>query len=185
MHARRRDRDDGHVPLLQGGDLDYRSDLRKSQNVPCWSFLSLCRWCICGRLDCGPGTWYTNLAPYERWHWRENRRSPCESDVPQLATKLRSGTVNYESTARPSSVYRTVSSQPRLRSISSWSSGWFFGSAAAVALILLARLSVPFLLPLRTQVVDGGEHHVRLPALAYPESVLDPAKVKSLIAARL
>lgn len=35
------------------------------------------------------------------------------------------------------------------------------------------------------QVVDGGEHHVRLPALAYPESVLDPAKVKSLIAARL
>ncbi|KAH8084259.1 2,4-dienoyl-CoA reductase [Filobasidium floriforme] len=34
-------------------------------------------------------------------------------------------------------------------------------------------------------VVDGGEHHVRLPALAYPESVLDPAKVKSLIAARL
>jgi hypothetical protein len=32
------------------------------------------------------------------------------------------------------------------------------------------------------QVVDGGATHVQLPALAYPESVLDPEKVKSLIA---
>lgn len=30
----RRDRDDGHVPLLPGGDLDYRSDLRKFQVSP-------------------------------------------------------------------------------------------------------------------------------------------------------
>jgi hypothetical protein len=108
-------------------------------------------------------------------------RAKCRNRQPSYGL-LRSTT---RSPARPSSVYRTVSSQPRLRSISSWSSGWLFGSAAAVALILLARLSVPFLLLLPTQVVDGGEHHVRLPALAYPESVLDPAKVKSLIAARL
>lgn len=89
MHARRRDRDDGHVPLLQGGDLDYRPDLRKSRNVPYWSFFP-------GSVRVYRVDWIADtvhdtrlLAPYERWHWRENRRSPYESEVPQSAIKLR------------------------------------------------------------------------------------------------
>lgn len=144
MHRRRRDRDDGHVPLLQGGDLDYRSDLRKSRG-PLLAALSLFRWCMwktglraihchCRRTSDGTGA--KTGAVYDEAQYCSRRSS---------YGPLRSTT---KSTARPSSVYRTVSSQPRLRSIvpipSSWSSGWFLGSAAAVALILLARLSVPF-----------------------------------------
>jgi hypothetical protein len=152
MHARRRDRDDGHVPLLQGGDLDYRSDLRKSQNVPCWPFFPASVWVH--RLDWTAGT----IHGY--WH-RTSDGTGAKIGAGHMRATYRNRQSSYgllrsttRSPARPSSVYRTVSSQPRLRSIipvpSSWSSGWFFGSAAAVALILLVRLSVPFLLLLRT-----------------------------------
>jgi hypothetical protein len=108
---------------------------------------------ISARLDCGHDTRYAVLAPHERWHWREDRRSPYESDVPPSAIKLRYATVDYENEAQLGRLAYTVrdcivtAPAPQYHPRSQFLVVWFYlGSAAAVALILLARLSVPFLL---------------------------------------